>query len=251
MNSNLKKFYLSLIIALICFAALSCVPKKEIKRPSIITPELLLQRATLKGITSLKASLKIKVYNDDDYLGIYPGSLIYKHPDMLKLSMYAPFGITAIEFLYKKGELLVFIPARDTIYKGEVSFKKLLPEEKELLSLPHQLENINSEYVLSFYNTSKEIYPKAIYRFSEYILDWKGLELYKVEKMVLMIRIHELKENLPTDFEVVTGRFRFHIFLKDIQINPELKDRLFHTGNASRVLPLRSFRGWNQKWPWN
>ncbi len=250
MNSNLKKVYFHLIIILICSAALSCVPRKEIKRPSIITPELLLQRATLKGIFSLKASLQVKVYNDDDYLGVYPGSLIYKHPDLLKLSLYAPFGITVMECLFKKGELMVFIPARDTIYKGMVPFKKLLSEERELLSLPHQLNKTDSEYILSFHDTSKELNPKVIYRFSENLIDWKGIELYKAGEMVLKISIHELRGNLPTDFEIVTGSFRLQLFLKDIHINPELKDSLFHTGNASIVLPLSSFRGWYKKWPW-
>ncbi|NOY64827.1 MAG: hypothetical protein GXO97_05440 [Nitrospirae bacterium] len=225
------------------------MPKKEIKRPSIVTPELLLQRATLKGISSLKASLQVKVYNDGDYLGVYPGSLIYKQPDLLKLSLYAPFGITVMEFLYKKGEIQIYIPAKDTLYRGDVSFRRLLPDEKKLLSLPHQLKNTKSGYLLSFYNTDEKIYPKAIYIFSENTIQWKGLELYRGDKKVLKIGINELQENLPTDFEVVTGRFRVRLFLKDIVINPELKDSLFHTGKASWVLPLRSFGGWHKEWP--
>ncbi len=231
------------MIILLSSVLFSCVPSKEIRRPAVVTPAMLLQRTNLKGIDAFRASVYIKAYEEDDYLGVYPGFLVFKRPDMLKLSMNGPFGIVLMEIVFLRGDLLLYMPSKDLAYKGTLSFKKLLFTDEELLALDHRMEKRNSEYLLLFYKKARKD-PLVIYRFDTEHLSWRGFDLYNRGKRVLKVTINRLEGNLPVDFNVKTGRYSLHISLSDTEINPSLKEGLFRLPDSSKVRPLGLFRGW-------
>ena len=237
-------------LILLFFIILSACAKKEAIKHSFqepisgrITSELLLERIRIFNVATLSASIKVRMYHNSQSKGIFSGVLLYSHPHRMRIRIFGPLGVTAMETLFNKGTLQILIPPKDTLYIGTVPFEKLLPDGDTLHNSLTMLEENDDTYLLYVmaFHQERDLLLHAKYFFAKQDLSLKAFELYSERKKQVRIEIYKREDKAPSELAVHVRNASFHLELKEIEINSQLGDELFEPLKASQSLPLSSF----------
>ncbi|MEW6215778.1 MAG: hypothetical protein AB1478_11370 [Nitrospirota bacterium] len=266
------RFKLFLLFLLI----LSACAKKEVLRyipPQLpveeVSTEALLKRTDFSNLNTVKASVKLDIQHKEQSKGTFSGVLLYSHPDRLNLRIFGPFGLTVMEALFLEGTLQVLITPTDTLYSGTTPFDTLLPDHDSFVNSIKFLEEMDNAYILYIAGAVQtDISPrhtkglenelekggvrgfdsdltlKAKYFFSKADLSLNAVELYaggKKQVRIVRIEIYRTEGLVPSDVGIRIKDAFFHLELKDIEINKDLKDDCFSPLEASHKLPLSRF----------
>lgn len=236
-------FFLAFLLILSACAkkeALRYTPPQQLTQE--VSTEALLKEVGLFTTNTLKASVKLNIQHKGQSRGTSSGVLLYSHPDRLNMRIFGPFGLTVMEALFLKGTLQVLITPEDTLYSGTTPFDRLLPDPGTLLNSMKFLEEADDLYILYILTQNgSEPKLKAKYFFDRADLSWKAVEIYSDRKRLARVDIYKTEGTVPSDVGIRIRDTLFHLELKDIEINKDLKDGSFSPLEASYKLPLSEF----------
>ncbi len=231
-----------LFTILLLISLLACtreVRTKKLYPGKELTPETLIDKVSLLDISTVKASVTLKIVKNGKPAGTFPGVLVYQHPDRALLRIFGPFGITAFDLLFKQGNLRVYIPQKNAIYEGNVPFKRLLPDREGLLNAPKRIKETETAYKLFVFGKEKDkLVLKAIYSFSKEGLQWRAVEVFGSNTRAMTMNILHHNNEIPDEIEVLTDRYSLQIKLKDIELNKPVKEEAFILPSVPDTFPL-------------
>jgi hypothetical protein len=231
-------------ILLLLFLLFSCAPREAVRPPlppGGITPAFLIGKITYDQIKTLNATVRIRMYQDNEFFTYLTGVLNFERPDLFSSSLFGPFGVTVMKMLIADDSLEIYLPNKDTLFAGGMKVPSLLPDRKTFKSLRSEVSEDDKDFILTFFREEgKNQILSVRYFFSKDTLAYHRIEKYNGSRVLFTIEVKETTgENIPSKFSLSAGRSRFEVVMDNILINPEISRNAFAHIDAAKIRPLQ------------
>lgn len=236
-------------IMLFALALASCAPKPAVRivEPleaieGPITVDALKESILFEDLKSVASEVKVKVSMGEKKLGTFKGIFAYAHPGFLSLSVFDPFGFTAVEVAASGHRVQIHVPASNVLYEGRMPSIGLT--NGLLLSKEEKNGGI---FLYAFRAGQDSLELERKYTFSRYGSGFRntGSYVYKDGRVFIGMEFGAYSGKLPRMIRMsfING-FTAEIELLDPDVDADIPVEYFapfgHEGK--RVLPLESLR---------
>ncbi|GAB4390077.1 MAG: hypothetical protein Kow0025_19630 [Thermodesulfovibrionales bacterium] len=121
---------LCLLLAATSFGLYACVRVERVRPPEPAAPPVYKGRVAVEqlkgayvfgGMDTLKSQVNVKVRTEEESLGTFKGVFAYMSPDLMRLRLFGPVGMDAVELLASGTLVQFYVPNKKTIYEGRAA----------------------------------------------------------------------------------------------------------------------------------
>ncbi|RMG74148.1 MAG: hypothetical protein D6710_02095 [Nitrospirae bacterium] len=224
-----KSVFLCLILLSVFFA--SCAPKvlgpSALMEEETLTEELI-KRIDLSYIKTLRAELRVSLYEGERHRGTFSGYIFYKRGLGFSARLLGPLSMTVADIIIKEGQLLLYIPSRGRLYTAKVSLEALLPDGESIRRSPHFIKKTSEGTALFTSDRTEGKKLTRIYYFSGDDLNWTELKIFTEDEQKIKVDIKKRIKKLPVRFTAGYKDLSLKVSLKNQVINGPISNRVFY-----------------------
>jgi len=225
----------------------SCAPKELVRQPELepysgpVTVEVLKKSIGFRDTKTIKALTDVRILKKGEPAGSFSGVFGYQAPDSLKTSVFGPFGITIMEFLFARDLLQVYLPSKDILYEmnsPDISFSSLTNGRFRFT-----MQEEGDSYVLLAYESADiAAEPAMKYLFDKTYLLNRRIVVYKEGEEIITINFDGFNGKVPEKTALSFGNStEMNITLQEPEYDTDIPSEYFkeieHTDK--KVLPFQ------------
>lgn len=186
------------------------------------------------GIDTFKSQVNVKVTNGGDDLGTFKGVFAYMSPDLMRLRLFGPVGLDAVEMLASGSLMQLYVPNKKTIYEGRAA-PLAIPRDARF-----SVVETAKGYVLYAFRRGSSMELIGEYAFDS-ALRQTGMAVYKDRRRFLEIDFGDYSGRLPGSMRIsfFSGYVMDVTFLRPV-VNSDIPREYFsplgHKGR--KVVPI-------------
>lgn len=230
--------------AVLCLMLFSCAGKQVLQPPETVKPfegpvtvNVLKERLFFQSIGTLSSEVSVRVFRGRKKMGTFQGVFAYMFPDSIKLRVFDPFGLTAMEMLTSGTMIQVFIPQDNLLYEGNIPSLRMPPGSL------YSIEETKAGYILyAFRPGGDTLELTGKHSFLRRTLLNTAVSVYRNGRRFISINFDDFSQTVPMSIRMsFFNGFVMEMTLKEPEINEEIPPEYFeplgHQGRS--VLPVQ------------
>lgn len=232
-----RRLFFIILISIVLVAS-ACAPR--IKRPEerVVSIQALLDCLPETPPETVVARGRFSLSWRGVAGGSYDGVLFYMRPNRLKLSLYAPFGITLYEVLINSEGLYMIFPTDGVVKHKEMAMSDLLLSRKLFQRGGYTLYFDNTGYWLERPDIKSQNEWVERYLFDPSTLCLKEIWYKLPDGGKVSVSEGEFHQGVPKRLSISMKGYKMDITLSEITTGITLDETLFSIPQNFRIEPL-------------
>jgi hypothetical protein len=161
-----------------------------------VTADALSRSYVFGGMKTFKSEVNVSVFNEEGRVGTFKGVFAYMSPDSMRLRLFGPVGMNAVEMLASGRLMQLYVPNKKTLYEGRAP-SLAIPQ-----GMVYSVEETADGYVLYAFRpggASLELVGKYSFDRS---LRQTGLSVYTDRKRFIDVRFGDFSGRVPGTMKI-------------------------------------------------